>query len=417
MAEHVARRLHAAGPKRILALDGGGTRGIITIAFLEQIERLLAGRFAEKGLYRDPADFRLAHYFDMIGGTSVGALIATQLALGDSVAEIRDRFQLWMPQIFKRRITGIKGVSDLYHAQNLSVKIRSLVRDETMDSARLKTGLAIVAKRADTGSVWVMTNNNRCKYWNRDGDRTPNAKYKIHDVLRASSAAPTFFRPTEIELFSGIDGNKPFTTTGTFIDGAVSPHNNPALQLFKLARLKGYALNWPTGPDNLLMISIGTGAHATQVAKSRLLAREATDALVGMIGDSQQLVLAVMQWLSFPRDPWEIDREIGTQSEDLLTDEPMLSFQRYDMPLERRWLADDDPKMSGRRRGPKLKDALYAARFKRTLADLQELIAPTNVPVLYDLATAAAQDQVMAVDFPSMFDGGICPEPAGSIPA
>ncbi len=415
MAHNVTHRLHGAGPKRILALDGGGTRGIITIAFLEEIERLLAQRFVEQGRYRDPAEFRLAHYFDLIGGTSVGALIATQLALGHAVADIRDRFRSWMPEIFKRRITGIKGVSDLYHARNLSDKIRSLVADETMDSPLLKTGLAIVAKRADTGSVWVMTNNERCKYWCREGDRTPNAKYKIHDVLRASSAAPTFFRPTEIELFSGLDGNKPFTTTGTFIDGAVSPHNNPALQLFKLARLKGYALNWQTGPDNLLMISIGTGSHAAKVKRSRLLAREATDALVGMIGDSQQLVLAVMQWLSYPRDPWEIDREIGTQSEDLLTDEPMLSFQRYDMPLEYRWLSDTDPKMTGRRRGPKLKDALYEARFKRTIADLQELIAPTTVPVLYDLATAAAQDQVMAVDFPARFDDGICPEPAGEV--
>lgn len=407
MSDHIARRLHDGRPKRILSLDGGGTRGIVSIAFLERIEKMLADRFVEQGLYDDPAKFRLAHYFDLIGGTSVGALIAAQLALAHSVTEIRDRFQLWMPEIFKRRIAAVKGFTDLYHAQNLSQKIEGLVRDWTMDSPLLKTGFAVVAKRADTGSVWVMTNNDRCKYWNREGDRMPNAKFKIHDVLRASSAAPTFFRPTNIEIFSGVDGNKPFTKTGSFIDGAVSPHNNPSLQLFKLTRLNGYGLNWATGPERLLMISIGTGTHATEVKKSRVLALEATDALLGMIGDSQQLVLAVMQWLSYPRDPWEIDREIGSQSEDLLTNEPLLSFQRYDMPLEPRWLYDNDPRMTGRRRGPKLKEALHEARFKRSLADLQELIAPKSVPVLYDLAAAAAEDQVSPLDFPADFDGHI----------
>ncbi|MFN3867852.1 MAG: patatin-like phospholipase family protein [Hyphomicrobiaceae bacterium] len=398
MAHHIADRLHAKGPKRILALDGGGTRGIITLAFLERIEATLKAKLGRS------EDFVLADYFDLIGGTSVGALIAAQLAKGEPVATVRERFQLWMPEVFKRRRVAVHGFMDLYHARGLSEKIRSVFQDECMDSAILKTGLAVVAKRADTGSVWVMTNNERSRYWNREGDRTPNAKYKIHDVLRASSAAPTYFRPTDIEIFSGLDGNKPFSKSGTFIDGAVSPHNNPALQLFKLARLKGYGLDWPVGPDKLLMISVGTGTHPTEVKKSRLLALEAMDALAGMIGDSQQLVLAVMQWLSLPREPWEIDREIGTQSDDLLTDAPLLSFQRYDMPLERRWLHDTDPRMSGRRRGPKLAAALHEARFKRSLADLQELIAPMNVPVLYDLARAAAEDQVMAEDFPAAFD-------------
>ena len=47
---------------------------------------------------------------------------------------------------------------------------------------------------------------------------------------------------------------------GAFIDGGVSPHNNPALQLLMLATLEGHALRWPTGADQLLLVSLGTGS-------------------------------------------------------------------------------------------------------------------------------------------------------------
>ena len=80
MSEKIRKRLEQPGPKRMLALSGGGTRGIVTIAFLEEIERILAERTGAGD------DFRLSQYFDLIGGTSVGALIGIQLALGHSVA-------------------------------------------------------------------------------------------------------------------------------------------------------------------------------------------------------------------------------------------------------------------------------------------------------------------------------------------
>ena len=61
-------------PKRILSLDGGGIRGVITLQFLEKIETILRKR------HGDNPDFRLCHYFDLIGGTSTGAIIAAGLA-------------------------------------------------------------------------------------------------------------------------------------------------------------------------------------------------------------------------------------------------------------------------------------------------------------------------------------------------
>ena len=64
------------GPKRILVLDGGGLRGILTLGFLGRIEQLLRERYSgEHG-------FRLCHYFDLIAGTSTGSIIAAGLAKG-----------------------------------------------------------------------------------------------------------------------------------------------------------------------------------------------------------------------------------------------------------------------------------------------------------------------------------------------
>jgi hypothetical protein len=74
--------LFLPGPKRILALDGGGVRGILTLGFLKEIERILAERHGN-----DP-HFRLCDYFDLIAGTSTGSIIAASLAQGKTVAEV-----------------------------------------------------------------------------------------------------------------------------------------------------------------------------------------------------------------------------------------------------------------------------------------------------------------------------------------
>jgi uncharacterized protein len=246
VTEQTATRLAGSGPKRILALDGGGTRGIVTIAFLEQIEATL-----QAGLGRGD-DFTLSEYFDLIGGTSVGSILATQLALGARVATIRERFEEWAPAIFKPNIFG--RLHYRFGAGPLTSKIKSVVKDETLASDQLKTGLCIVMKRMDTGSVWSLVNNPHDRYWEprtlpgKNTARRGNKEYKLWELIRCSTAAPTYFSPKRIGIFQGLhDG----VSDGVFIDGAVSPHNCPALQLFMMAGIKGYNLgggDLKTGP-------------------------------------------------------------------------------------------------------------------------------------------------------------------------
>ena len=90
-----------AGPKRILALDGGGVRGLITLGILQRIEDQLKQRSP------NPEAFRLCQYFDLIAGTSTGSIIATGLALGWSVAEIKAFYEKLSPIAFKPRARGI----------------------------------------------------------------------------------------------------------------------------------------------------------------------------------------------------------------------------------------------------------------------------------------------------------------------
>ena len=67
--------------QRILAIEGGGTRAAIAIAFLERMEALLSQQQEQK--------VRLGEWFDFIGGSSVSGIVACAAALGYSAAQVK----------------------------------------------------------------------------------------------------------------------------------------------------------------------------------------------------------------------------------------------------------------------------------------------------------------------------------------
>ena len=77
------QKLNGTGAHKLLALDGGGIRGVITLEVLAELERMLQGQFQRSD------DFVLADYFDYVAGTSTGAIIATCISLGMRVADIK----------------------------------------------------------------------------------------------------------------------------------------------------------------------------------------------------------------------------------------------------------------------------------------------------------------------------------------
>ena len=89
-------------PHRILSLDGGGIRGVITLGILAEIERQLAR------LTSAPGRFRLSRYFDYIGGTSTGAILAAGLARGMSVAQLLRFYQTKGAAMFEGRVQTVE---------------------------------------------------------------------------------------------------------------------------------------------------------------------------------------------------------------------------------------------------------------------------------------------------------------------
>ena len=383
MSKAVQARLEAPGPKRMLALDGGGVRGIITLAFLEHVERLLAKRS------KNPEAFRLSDYFDLIGGTSVGSITAVLLAMGYKVSEVTEIFFDWIPEIFANPLMAVPGVLPRFDARQLNNRIRSKLGDRPLETDDLKTGFAVMAKRVDTGSPWILTNNPKSAFWDDDGTTIGNRHYRLADLIRASTAAPYYFSPKSIEIHKNVDG--------VFVDGGVSPHNSPALQMLLLAQLKGYRFNWGLGEDKLLLISVGTGTYRVRVPNSLLKrnvsALHAIDALQGVIADSQNLNLTLLQMLSKPRRRWTINLEIDDQRDDPMlrvggVDHPLLSFTRYDVKLEKDWL----------------RKKLNRNFSDRRLNQVRDFMDPTDLRTNYNLGHQAAEYQVTTDDFPKDFN-------------
>ena len=364
------RHLFGPGPKRILALDGGGVRGAISVAFLERIEAMLRRRHGE--------ETRLCDHFDLVGGTSTGAVIAGALALGFSVAEVKDFYLKLAPQAFKRRRWHVPVLQAKFDARGLRRQIEAVVDGRTLDSPDLKTGLAIVAKRVDTGSPWILSNNPHAPFWEDgfDADGTPyigNRHYSLATLVRASTAAPHYFDPEIIaigarepelpdDVAKPLDRPWPLRlifaamerfvirrtekmspeTHGLFVDGAVSPHGNPSLALFQLATLSRLGICWPLGPDRLTLVSIGTGGFRPRLAFGELgfarFPRIALHAMTSLMTDAETMVLALMQWMGECPAPWPINSEVGTLAGDALPGGKMFRFLRYDVRLEADWI-------------------------------------------------------------------------------
>lgn len=244
------RKISASGPKKLLAIDGGGIRGVVALQVLARLEAVLREKSGQ-------ADFRISDYFDFISGTSTGAIIAAGLSIGLSVSEINELYTVRGHEIFKKA-PAYRQWYYRYRSDALEAILKEVFGAETtLGSEKLLTLLMMVLRNADTDSPWPLSNNPRAKFNIRgsDGDHT-NLDLKLWQLVRASAAAPLFFPPAEIQV-----GSRRFL----FVDGAVTPYNNPAFLTYLMATLPPYRLEWPTGADRMLLVSIGTGTVPTNL--------------------------------------------------------------------------------------------------------------------------------------------------------
>lgn len=253
MSEHLNARIMAKGPKKILALDGGGIRGMMTVEMLAAIEALL--RDAQPKAKRDA--FVLADYFDFVAGTSTGAILAACISLGMPVSKIRTFYVESGADMFDKT-SLFKKWKYKYSDEGLANKLKQeLGADTTLGSDKLRTVLMMVMRNATTDSPWPIWNNPQAKYNVRcREDGTPrdncNLEIPLWQLVRASTAAPVFFPPEVVTI-----GKDQFV----FVDGGITPYNNPSFQSFIMATAEPYNVNWATGEEKMLVVSIGTGTN------------------------------------------------------------------------------------------------------------------------------------------------------------
>ncbi len=323
----VEEKLSKSAPHKLLALDGGGIRGIITLEVLARIESML-----QHALNRDDS-FVLADYFDYIAGTSTGAIIATFLALGWRIEKISTFYLTSSREMFDPTF-WLNRYRYRYKDDRFAALLQKEIGENTaLGSDKLKTLLLLIMRNATTDSPWPITNNPGAKFNDR-GRLDCNLAFPLWQLVRASTAAPLYFPPEVIEV-----GGTPFL----FVDGGVTMYNNPAFQLFLMATVEPYNVNWPVGEENMLLVSVGTGASAAANAN---LKADQLNALFNMRSVPAALMYAAQTEQDFLCRVFgkclhgaPLDQEVGDMISKRGPAEPKLfTYVRYTADLSREGL-------------------------------------------------------------------------------
>ncbi|MDO9439330.1 MAG: patatin-like phospholipase family protein [Beijerinckiaceae bacterium] len=203
----------------MLSLDGGGMRGVYTAAFLDRLVKYFA-------LARNEPTLDLGKGFDLITGTSTGAIVACALAVGKPLGEVVKLYEKAGPQIFPHRIKGT--MSAIYRAMRGDAFVRpgdkalrdaltAVLFDTTMRQVYDLRGisLSVPAVAMKNHRAWVF------KKTAKSGPRDDN--YSLVDICMATSAAPIYRSLAAVEDPMGGHGRKQ-----VFADGGLWA-NNPIL--------------------------------------------------------------------------------------------------------------------------------------------------------------------------------------------
>lgn len=257
----ILNRMQKTGPKKILACDGGGIRGLISIEILARLEAELREKLSQP-------DLLLGDYFDFICGTSTGAIIASCLSCGMDMSTIRNFYVNHGKSMFERARWYLR-LHEKYEGEPLAQILQKTFSDQLqlypsinknkdevveLGDTRLKGLLMLMLRNHSTDSPWPVCNNPLAHY-NQVDRKDCNLRLPLWQLVRASTAAPTFFPPEVVTLAPGTSQAHSFV----FVDGGMTTYNNPAWMAVQMATATPYGINWCTGVDQLLVVSVGTG--------------------------------------------------------------------------------------------------------------------------------------------------------------
>lgn len=327
--------------KRMLALDGGGILGVISLGALRQLEAQLRAHTGQP-------DLRLRDFFDYVAGTSTGAIIAAGLAMGKTVDEIEAIYLEEGADIFDRH-GFFSRTFNRFRSKFAHEKLTRRLRQEFTDKSILQLQqdgqlatdkhLLVVTRNLETDSPWPISTNPAAKY-NDTARPDCNLRIPLWQLVRASAAAPTYFAPERLQ-WDPADPDKQFY----FEDGGVTPYNNPSFILFKKATAPEYRLGWPTGEDRMMLISVGTGysyrlvsnPHAGGESILETAASLPTELMRAFAMENDMSCRAIGRCVAGPK----LDNELGDMIPPAgeATDRAFL-YARYDVETSPRALRD-----------------------------------------------------------------------------
>jgi patatin-like phospholipase/acyl hydrolase len=227
---------------RILAMDGGGIRGILPARVLAEIERR--------------ASRSIADTFNLLAGTSTGGLLALGLAIPTpgkakpySAEQMLELYRVKGPTIFAsslwHSVASLGAITDTrYDSDNIENVLEDLLKDRLLSDCLNEIDVLVPAYEIEQREAYFF------KSWHAKGEPEDHRKkpaqrnFLARDVARATSAAPTYFEPARVKNRAG----EPFS----FIDGGVFA-NNPAMSAVVAARWL-----YPQA-QRFCILSLGTG--------------------------------------------------------------------------------------------------------------------------------------------------------------
>ena len=220
--------------KRILAIDGGGIKGVFPASFLATIE--------------DSIGDNIANYFDLIVGTSTGGIIALGLGLGLSAKEILAFYEESGPLIFggNRLLRWLRCLSTTkYNRGPLNKALKDRFGDKKLGDSTKR--LVIPCLNIETGEVYVYKTAHHPRL-------VRDYKEKAVEVALATAAAPTYFPPHR-------------SPTGIpLVDGGIWANNPVCVAVVEAITL----LDWPR--DSLKVLSIGCTTEPLKIKREKLSA-------------------------------------------------------------------------------------------------------------------------------------------------
>ncbi len=236
---------------RILSLDGGGIRGILSGTILTYLEEQIKKKTGNE-------DSSIGEYFDLIAGTSTGGILGLVYICpddnGNYMFSAREALDIYLEKgdeifdvDFSKKIESLGGIRDeKYTATELERTLTAYFGDKKLSD---------VLKPCLISSYDI--HNRKAHFFTSIEAKSQIYDYYLRDVARATSSAPTYFEPVRIKSLYG--------TPKTLVDGGVFA-NNPSLCAYAEARTTEFtkALNTSEKPNfpgakDMLMISIGTG--------------------------------------------------------------------------------------------------------------------------------------------------------------